>query len=113
MLYNFISRNRPTIGKFECSKLFVPGRKFEKYIPDSGEDITPRKKPAKYLGITDEQSPEKDYSKEQSEKTEHSENDKQNSSDREAKNLKENIEANYEDTSDITENTIFRSRKPT
>lgn len=50
MLYNYISRKRPTIGKSDCSKLFVPGNKFKEYRPDSDDEITPRRKPAKYLG---------------------------------------------------------------
>lgn len=117
MLYNFISRNRASIGKSECSKLFVPGSKFKKFRPDSDEDVTPRKKPAKYLGIPDEQTPENYDSKEQPEKTEHSDqgtdSDKQSGSDRQAKILNDIQNANNGDISDEKENTIFRTAKRT
>lgn len=116
MLYNYISRNRPTIGKSECSKLFAPGSKFNKYRPDSDEDITPRKKPNKYLGINNEQDPEKNSSEEKPKRSEESsqgvdskaENDKQSSSDEQPNKL------NHADKSDFVDEkdkTIFRNHK--
>lgn len=112
MLYNYISRNRPTIGKSECSKLFVPGSQFNNYRPDSGEDLTPRKKPNKYLGNSDN-----DDTEEQLEKSEQSDhgtdnntgNDKQSGSDGKPSQFSDVHKD--EDVSD--ENTIYRSHKRT
>lgn len=116
MLYNYISRNRATIGKSECSKLFVPGSKFKKYRPDSGEDITPRKKPSKYLGIAEDKAPEKTSTEEQPEEPKHPDEDKDNNTenseyDYHPKVLQFFQEVKSEDISSIKENTIFRAQK--
>lgn len=99
MLYNYISRNRATIGKSECSKLFVPGSKFRKYRPDSGEDITPRKKPNKYLGISDEKAPEKTSAEEHSGEL--------------PDGMHFSHDGNHEESTEQEENTIFRTHKRT
>lgn len=125
MLYNYISRHRATIGKSECSKLFVPGSKFKKYRPDSDEDVTPRKKPSKYLGITEDQTADKDDIEKQPEEADPAElagqvdqdadnntgNEKQSGSDKQSNKFNDNHEDNYGDITDNNENTIFRTHK--
>lgn len=59
MLYNYISKEKEKNKSVpECNKIFAPGSNLSKYEPDSDDDITPRKKPNKYLNLSEQKSTE-------------------------------------------------------
>ncbi|XP_072936568.1 uncharacterized protein [Epargyreus clarus] len=54
MLYNFISKKRLRSANVpECSKLFNLSSNFSNFEPESEDEVQPRKKPPKYLGLPD------------------------------------------------------------
>lgn len=59
MLYNFVSKEKDKNKAIpECNKIFAPGNNLTNYQPDSDDDITPRKKPNKYLNLPEEKMTE-------------------------------------------------------
>lgn len=53
MLYSRESKKALPVDRSQCEQLFRPGRNFSKYVQKSEEELTPRAKPNKYLGIPD------------------------------------------------------------
>lgn len=59
MLYNYISKEKEKNKTIpECNKIFAPGNNLSNYQPDSDDEITPRKKPNKYLNLSEERMTE-------------------------------------------------------
>ncbi|XP_046961254.1 zinc metalloproteinase nas-1-like [Vanessa cardui] len=57
MLYNYIIRKDTPKKLKGCEKLFAPGINFDKYRKNDSLEVEPRKKPNRYLLLSDEKPP--------------------------------------------------------
>ncbi|CAG5056509.1 unnamed protein product [Parnassius apollo] len=112
MLYNYIVKKKAnSIKASDCLKLFEPGANFSNYEPLIDDEIQPRSKPNKYLGIQGKlpklpRLPENINRDEEQEVEEDSENEE-----KEDKNAKEEINKNLnESNSDKTEEYTSENR---
>lgn len=51
-LYQLDTKKSPLAEEAQCNKLFKPGNKFDGYSPQGANEMTPRAKTNKYLGVT-------------------------------------------------------------
>lgn len=97
MLYNYISKNkRNNIKAPECNKLFEPGSNFKNFQPEIRDEIPPRTKPNKYLGIAENGDDKNAATKYKDNKNYNNKNDNPKNDDDKTLNNKYYDDANYD-----------------